>query len=414
MVQEKEHQLKAGLVSPKNPKPTGEGSQVELKQVKKEAVAKVLEIEKYGNHTHNGSSVATTQGGNGSRSTVPIDQEVAKKDKKEATINWVHRTFGTNKEELMQMNGTTNNSCQESGQLEEFHELNSAKTLWSDEVELMDNQIAMVDCNFMELNVGKAIGGGSGALKEVGNQDGSIPAARIIEKGNGKVTTSKTGDILVHVDGVPVYALEKGQDQSPPTKLRKDTVCQNQQTDNGKEDDSNGTISQAISASIATVNPNLGSVYELQFTLMQEKLGDMGSNSEQFDTALTPYEPGEQAIITRDSDVLPMACSFGSGAPLQIKVDLPLKSPNQVLHDLITHQELPLDIHNSMVDKQKQNEEEDDDESTEENFKGVMREGDVSPTAANKSGMKGKKNQPKEPVQPIRILPRRAAFGASR
>lgn len=77
---------------------------------------------------------------------------------------------------------------------------------------------------------------------------------------------------------------------------------------------------------------------------MQEKLGDMGSNSEQFETALTPYEHGEQAIITGDSDVLPMACSFGTGSPLQIKVDLPLKFPNQVLNDLITHQELPLDI----------------------------------------------------------------------
>lgn len=67
-----------------------------------------------------------------------------------------------------------------------------------------------------------------------------------------------------------------------------------------------------------------------------------------------------------------------------------------------------------MVDKQKQYEEEDDDESTIENFKGVMREGDVSPTTATKSGKKGKKNQPKESVQPTRILPRRAASRASR
>ncbi|OIT37560.1 hypothetical protein A4A49_58786 [Nicotiana attenuata] len=266
----------------------------------------------------------------------------------------------------------------------------------------------------MELNVGKAIGGGSGALKEVENQDGSVPAARIIEEGNGTVTPSKTGDILAYVDGVPVYALEKGHDQSLPTKLRKDTVCQIQQTDNGKGDDSNGTVSQAISASIAIVYPNLGSVYELQFILLQEKLEDMGSNSEQFETALTPYEPGDQAIITGDNDVLPMACSFGTGSPLQIKVDLPLRSPSQVLHDIITHQELPLDIQNSMVDKQKQYEEEDDDESTVENFKGVMREGDVSPAAATKSGKKGKKNQPKEPVQPTRILPKRAASGTSR
>lgn len=103
MVQEKEHQFKAGLVNPnssvngnrkvtevKNPKPTGEGNQGELKQVKKEAVEKVLEIEKSGNPTHNGSPVATTQGGHGKdigRSTVPMDQEAAEKAKKEATID---------------------------------------------------------------------------------------------------------------------------------------------------------------------------------------------------------------------------------------------------------------------------------------------------------------------------------------
>lgn len=168
----------------------------------------------------------------------------------------------------MQLNVTTNHSCQEipsqtheeSGQPEKLHELNSAKTLWSDKVELMDNQIGAIqskgdkekrdnkhlqetgntldttensgnpkarldyNLNSMKLNVGKEIGGGSGALKEVENQDGSV-AARIIEKGNGTVTPSKTGDILAYVDGVLVYALEKGQDQCLPTKLRKDIVC---------------------------------------------------------------------------------------------------------------------------------------------------------------------------------------------
>lgn len=98
----------------------------------------------------------------------------------------------------------------------------------------------------------------------------------------------------------------------------------------------------------------------------------------------------------------------------QIKVNVPLKTPNQVLHDLITHQQLLIDIQNSLVVQQNQLEEEGDDESTTENFKGVMREGDVSPTAANRSGKKGKKNQSKEQLQPTRILPRRAASGVSR
>lgn len=58
--------------------------------MKKEAVEKVLEIEKSGNPTHNGSPVATTQGGHGKdigRSTGPMDQEAAEKAKKEATID---------------------------------------------------------------------------------------------------------------------------------------------------------------------------------------------------------------------------------------------------------------------------------------------------------------------------------------
>ncbi|OIT20724.1 hypothetical protein A4A49_41873 [Nicotiana attenuata] len=148
--------------------------------------------------------------------------------------------------------------------------------------------------------------------------------------------------------------------------------------------------------------------------MMQEKLGEVITNSEQLEAALTPYEPGEHAIVARESEALPMAWLSGNGSPLQIKVNVPLKSPNQVLHDIITHQELPLDIQNALLEQQNQFEEEGDDESTAENFKDVMREGDVSPTAATRSRRKGKKNQPKEPLQPTRILPRRAVSGASR
>lgn len=87
---------------------------------------------------------------------------------------------------------------------------------------------------------------------------------------------------------------------------------------------------------------------------MHEKLGDMDGNFEQYEAALTHFEPGAQAIMSKDageSEALPMSCSSGTGSPLQIKVNVPLKSPNQVLHDVITHEKLPLDIRNSLVDQ---------------------------------------------------------------
>ncbi|XP_070046536.1 uncharacterized protein [Nicotiana tomentosiformis] len=76
---------------------------------------------------------------------VGIDEGV----NKESTIEWVHRRFGTSKEELRELNVTINQSCHEvpsqtyenSGQLEEHNEVNSRKTLWSDEADEMEAQI---------------------------------------------------------------------------------------------------------------------------------------------------------------------------------------------------------------------------------------------------------------------------------
>ncbi|OIT39143.1 hypothetical protein A4A49_02937 [Nicotiana attenuata] len=436
--------------------PLGEGNQGELKRVKKETIDKVLE--KSANPTPSRIHSSGDQEVAKIDSSIPKDQKLEERVNKESTIEWVHRRFGTSKEELRQLNVATNQSCQDipsqtygdSGQVDDFNEVNSAKPQWSEKVEVMDEQLRLakarvdkekednnkmqktgntvagtinpsspktrIDCSlsFMELQSGKSIGGGSGASKEAGNQEGSVATPLSIEKVNGPVTSGKTGEILAFVDGIPVYAVETGQDEGVPIDVMKDTMCSDHQTDQGKGGDPNGTVSQAVSASCATVNPKLSSVYELQFKMMQEKLGDMVSDADQLKAALTPYDPGAQAIVSKESEALPMAYSSGTGSPLQIKVNVPLKSPNQVLHDLITHQELPLEIQNSLVEQQKEFEEEGDDESTVENFKGVMREGDVSPTAANRSWKKGKKNQSKEPLQPTRILPRRAASTASR
>ncbi|OIS96088.1 hypothetical protein A4A49_10501 [Nicotiana attenuata] len=368
-----------------NPNATGNGTvENELKRVKKEAVEKVLENSP--NPTPNGS----LKGGLVS-STAPMEERV----NKVSTIEWVHRRFGANKEELRQLNVPTNHSCQDipyqtygdSGKGEEGNEVNSVKLLWSEEVEAMDDQKGAmkamedkekrdniqvkktgktvdatvnpsgtqtrVDCNSssMNPNFGKPIGGDKGALKEAGNQDGSVQGSLSKKKGNGTVNPSKTGEILAFVDGVPIYCLEKGLDDNVPTEVRKETVCQVQQTDHGKVPDSNGTVKSGY---CATVYPDLGSVYALQFKLMQDNLGNMERNTDHPGAAITPYEPAEQAIASKEIgelETLPVAYTSGTGSPMQIQINVPLRSPNQVLHDIITHKELTDHIQNNLIDQ---------------------------------------------------------------
>ncbi|OIT38514.1 hypothetical protein A4A49_05993 [Nicotiana attenuata] len=238
-VQEKESEFKPGMSSPNpnatgsrvtdeknNSNPAGEGIQEELIHVKKEAVDRVLEIEKTGNHN-------TT----GIHSTPP-------------KVN-----------------------------------PSSLKT-WVD-----DNSSSMM------MKAWNSIGGGQGEFKAAGNPNGLAQTSLSNKKANGAVNPSKTWEILAFVDGVPVYALEKGLDEGVPIEFRKDTVCQYQQTVHGKDVDLNGTIT---SGSLTTVNPNLGFVYELQFRMMRENLGNMERTSNLIEAALTPYEPVEQPIVTRE------------------------------------------------------------------------------------------------------------------
>ncbi|OIS99687.1 hypothetical protein A4A49_25797 [Nicotiana attenuata] len=265
-----------------NTKPVGEDNQQELKHVKKEAVEKVLKDQ------HNGNLAKANP-------IVPSDQSTDEKTNKESTIDWVHRRFGTRKEELRQLNVTKNQSCQDmssqtfadSGQLENLDEINSRKA------------------------------GGSDAI-----------------------------EILAYVDSVSMYALENKLDDN--VKVRDDTV--------GSE-----------------------------------------NNSEKND---------EHAIVPRASEEIEeVPMEYGTDQIMQLQLNVPLKTPLQHLHDLVTHNVAPID-----EDLMRQNpmEDEGDDESTEENFKQVARDGDLSPTASAKGGKKTKKNQNKESQQPLRIMPRRA------
>ncbi|OIS95873.1 hypothetical protein A4A49_00859 [Nicotiana attenuata] len=383
-----------------NPNASGNGTiENELKRVKKEAVENVLENSPNPNESLKGGHELV-------RSTAPMEERV----NKESTIVWVHRRFGANKEELRQLNVPTNHSCQDissqtygdSGQGEEGNEVNSVKLLWNAEVEAMDDQKGAmkamedkekrdssqvkktgktvdstvnpsgtqtrVDCNLssMNSNLEKPIGGDRGALKEAGNQDGSGQGSLSKKKGNGTVNPSKTVEILAFVDGVPVYCLEKGLDDNVPTEVRKEKVCQEQQTDHGNVPDPNGAVKTGC---CATVTPDLA---------------------------------------------LPVAYASGIGSPMQIHIIEPLRSPNQVFHDIITHKELTDDIQHNLIVQQRQFEVEEEDESAAENCKAVAKEGGLSATSAARIGRKGKKNQSKETQAPTRILPKRAASTATR
>ncbi|OIT40507.1 hypothetical protein A4A49_06360 [Nicotiana attenuata] len=375
-----------------NPNPAGEEIQEELKHVKKEAVEKVLENQNNGNPTPNGIQSSAPKGDQElvkANSTIPSDQRTDEGANKESTIDWVHRR-----------------------QLEDFNEVNSAKALWSDEVEFMKDQLGTTkatldkvkrdnnqlqksgnpeeatvnpsspktraDCNSSSMmqQSRKSIGSGKGLSKEAGNQSGSGQLSLSKKKGNGTVNPSKIGEMLAFVDGVPMYALEKGLNGGVHMKAREDTVGSYQQTGHGKEGDPNGT--------------------DVVSSIKQNKGNEQAK--EQFEQAIVPRAAGEV-------EVMPMACESGTGQIMQLHLNVPLKTPLQHLHDLVTHTVAQIEEY---ILRQNPMEDEGDDESTAGNFKEVAKEANLSPTASAKGGKKTKKNQNKEPIQPSRIMPRRA------
>ncbi|OIT02225.1 hypothetical protein A4A49_13166, partial [Nicotiana attenuata] len=244
--------------------------------------------------------------------------------------------------------------------------VNSGKALWIDEVEYMEAQL--VTKNTAE---GKEKKDNNQTQKigslEAATVNPSSPNTRVYDnsssKANGTVNPSNSGEIFTIVDGVPVYALRSEQ------------------------------------------------VGDVNMVLEKENLGIMKRNYELNEVSLRPRDQDEQAIVPReigDIEILPMACTSGDGSPMQIQINVPLKSPYKILHDIITHKKLLVDIQNGMMDKQ-QHEEGGDDKTTTGNFKAVAREGDLAPRANPRSRKKGKKQtQAKEPLPPTRFLSKRA------
>ncbi|XP_019228674.1 PREDICTED: uncharacterized protein LOC109209791 [Nicotiana attenuata] len=150
---------------------------------------------------------------------------------------------------------------------------------------------------------------------------------------------------------------------------------------------SNGTV---IPVQATTVNPGLGNVYEMQFKLMQAAI----TTIEQAKENELSNEQLEQAIVPRESgDLEEVPMESGTDKIMQLHLNVPLRTPLQHLHDLVTHNVVPID---EEILGQNTMEDEGDDESTVENFKQVAREGDQSPTASAKGGLPRVRNMNKE------------------
>ncbi|OIT36101.1 hypothetical protein A4A49_10446, partial [Nicotiana attenuata] len=280
-----------------NTKPVGEDNQQELKRVKKEAVEKVLKDQ------HNRNLAKANP-------ILPSDQSTDEKTNKESTIDWVHRIFGTSKEELRQLNVTTNQSCQDmssqtyadSGQLENLDEINSRKAGGSDAIEVEDDKIGTTKTTGVRDNCppgdrmatpglkpgspgirlampGLKPGTPGVRLATLGLVLGSLDEASIVS-----TIPSATGKILAYVDSVSVYALENKLDDN--MKVRDDTV--------GSE-----------------------------------------NNSENND---------EHTIVPRASgEIEEVPMEYGTDQIMQLQLTVPLKTLLQHLHDLVTHNVAPID-----------------------------------------------------------------------
>ncbi|OIT37141.1 hypothetical protein A4A49_01016 [Nicotiana attenuata] len=229
-------------------------------------------------------------------------------------------------------------------------------------------------------------GGNRGPTKEVRNRGGSYTAASTKKQSNETVNSRSVEVVLVNVGDVPVEVSRNNQARVVNVDILENTVGLELHTVGGKAGDSNGTI--------ISWNPAIG------------------NGSEVLKDSFMEHEHLEKAIVPKKSDAIatvPMACASGTGFPTPIQINLTLKSPNQVLHDIITYKVLPEDIYNALVDQQ-QLEDEGDDEFTVGNFKAVARKRDLSPRISARSGKKGKKQtQAKELLPPTRIFPKRAA-----
>ncbi|XP_070057923.1 uncharacterized protein [Nicotiana tomentosiformis] len=235
-------------------------TQEEHKRVKKEAVEKVVENEHNGNPIPSGIQSSAPKDGqelDKDNSSVPSAQRTDEIANKEPTIDWI----------------------------EDLDEVNSTKVLWSDAVEVKDDQLGTTKTTEVKVkkdNKSSSPGdrlatpglkpGSSGVrLATLGLKPGSpgiriemlglnpsspgirmvmpglkpgSPGVRLatpgLKPGSPDEATivnpnhSATGEILAYVDSVPVYALEKKLDGYVNVNIRDDILGSDQISGNGK------------------------------------------------------------------------------------------------------------------------------------------------------------------------------------
>lgn len=170
-----------------------------------------------------------------------------------------------------------------------------------------------------------------------------IPGGSAVESSgktnlNGIVNPRGTVQVFDKTSGDPVDILGNDQVGNVTMEVLKDTMREKQQTAISNTSDLNGTVT---SGQAATVNPNLGNVYELQFRMMHKDVGALEQNVKVIDEAnMMSKGQNEKAIVPKAVGViesLPMACALGTNQVMQLQLNVPLKTHIQTLHDLVTH-----------------------------------------------------------------------------
>ncbi|OIT31204.1 hypothetical protein A4A49_20499 [Nicotiana attenuata] len=238
------------------------------KQVKKEVVEKVLNKEQSEDNktnptfTRNGTPMKENSSNTVKQipSPTPVGIGIDEAYKKECTIEWVHRRFGTSKKEFGELNVTVNQSYQEvpSQAYEGFNEKGANIESRVKAGEGTGQQIA----NSM-------VGTGQGMHGEDVFTGGLKSKAPAKNNTNGKVNSSGTAYVLaiVRSDHVNISVGDpQGNDQD-------DVMDYSGRSYNqivvGKLSQNNGTV---IHAFVTTMNPSLGDVYNLQCRAIQEAM----------------------------------------------------------------------------------------------------------------------------------------------
>ncbi|OIS98263.1 hypothetical protein A4A49_06524 [Nicotiana attenuata] len=128
------------------------------------------------------------------------------------------------------------------------------------------------------------------------------------------------------------------------------------------------------------VDFRLGSIYDLQFKMLQQSLG----TGDHCEMVMKENNVDQHDLVPHGTiEASPLASASRTGQPMQIQLNVPLKSHTQVLHDLVTHNIIPIET--QALGDQEQFQEEGDEQTTAENFKAVARDADLSPRDGDKS-----------------------------